>query len=81
MSLATRNFVPVLHEVIARGLRDIWIILLHFKGTMGGVADKITLKWTLLKEKGCNGEGYIPSSPGSSFNYGKVRSKLISKTF
>jgi len=57
--------MPVLHEVMTCDLRDIWEILLHSKGSMGSVDDKITLT-DLLKEKECNGEGYILGSPGNS---------------
>jgi len=70
--------MPVLHEVMTCDLRDIWEILLHSKDSMGSVGDKITLT-DLLKEKECNGEGYIPSSPGNSSSVVRANFKNVSQ--
>jgi hypothetical protein len=47
MSFTARNFMPVLHEVMAYDLRGIWMIPLNCKDRMGGGGggsggDKIT---------------------------------------
>ena len=50
LRLTARSFMPVLLEVIASDLRDIWVILLNFKDSMAGVGDKITFKGPYLRK-------------------------------